>query len=181
MDKSYTKINCFMLHGASNARKTFCMNPSATYQGTNHSVQRLQIPKLRKQRDHWNTRTYDDKNGEKIEGFKKVIECLPTHLNVKNKPSQLMERMPVILTTNTVPHCSDEQMQLRKRIFAYTHRRCSAVLSQITRSPDPITTKRNAATLYTTGHTQTMSQSLQTVAQVKQTKNTFKTETQKKR
>ena len=75
---------------------------------------------------------------EELEELKKVFEGLPTQVNVKNRPPQMLERTPVILTTNTEPwkFFSAERAPLMNRMFIYTVRQPSEVLAKVQKGPD---------------------------------------------
>jgi len=72
-----------------------------------------------------------------LEELKKVFEGLPTQVNVKNKPPQVLERTPVILTTNSDPwkFFSNERQLLMNRMFMYTIYQPSEVLTTVQKGP----------------------------------------------
>ena len=141
LDHTYPKINCFMLQGVSNAGKTYWMSPlfhqshlkRQTIVSTDfkfmHCINKevIEIPEL--------TLTKMDE----MEELKKVFEGLPTQVNVKNKPSALLERIPVILTTNSVPwkFYSEEKAPLQNHMFGYALYQPSNVLENVVKSADP--------------------------------------------
>jgi len=87
----------------------------------------IEIPEL--------TRTKMDE----VEELKKVFEGLPMQVNVKNKPSALLEGTPVILTTNSVPwkFYSEEKAPLQNRMFGYALYQPSTVLENVGKAADP--------------------------------------------
>ena len=56
---------------------------------------------------------------DQVEGFKKISEDLPTMVNVKNKPAVLLQRTPMLVTTNTYPwkFFNDEEEAIKNRMF----------------------------------------------------------------
>lgn len=140
-DKSLPKLNCLMLQGASNAGKTYwtnmiCSIPDIvgqTIQSADfaymHCVDKelIQIPEL--------TLT----KPENVEEFKKIIEGLPTLVNIKNKEARTIVRTPVILTCNNLPwrQFSNEAGPIKYRMFHIDHLHSSTVLENVQHPADP--------------------------------------------
>ncbi|KAL4232216.1 hypothetical protein ACF0H5_009790 [Mactra antiquata] len=61
----------------------------------------------------------------KAELYKNVLGGEPTQVNIKNRPSQIMERKPVILTTNQHiwKYITNERQPLLNRCYVYGHLR----------------------------------------------------------
>lgn len=143
LEKSYSKINCFMLQGASNAGKTFWTTgllpfpfpdvTGQTVQSQDFAYQTclnkeiIQIPELSLTKP------------ETVEERKKIFEGLPTTVNVKNKEPRLLQRTPVILTCNKVPwtFCNEEAPMFRNRMFSFENLHPSKVLIN-KKAPNPI-------------------------------------------
>jgi len=141
LDSTFPKTNCFMLQGVSNAGKTYWMSPlfqQAHLKGQTMVSQDfkfmnclnkeiIEIPELTLSKM------------DEVEELKKVFEGLPTQVNVKNKPPQLLERTPVILTTNSVPwkYFSEEKAPLQNRMFGYALYQPSLVLKKVDKPADP--------------------------------------------
>lgn len=95
--KIFPKLNCFMLQGQSNAGKTYWTTPAMPFADTiGHTIQSqdfafmkcvgkdiIQIPELTLSKN------------EQVEELKKVLEGLPTTINIKNKEPRVLERTPV--------------------------------------------------------------------------------------
>lgn len=123
LNKEYPKVNSLMLQGASNAGKTYWTSallpfPDVVGQSIQSTdfiymkcidKQVIQIPEL--------TLT----KIEQVEEFKKVMEGLPTTVNIKNKEPRLLKRTPVLLTCNDVPWTffSGERETLLNRMFSF--------------------------------------------------------------
>lgn len=130
-----------MLQGASNAGKTFwtnmlCSIPNTvgqTIQSADfawmHCLDKelFQIPELALTKQ------------ESEEEFKKVIEGLPTLVNIKNKEARTIERTPVILTCNQLPwrQFTNEAAAIKNRMFYVDHLHASNVLENVQHSADP--------------------------------------------
>ncbi|KAL4240793.1 hypothetical protein ACF0H5_001581 [Mactra antiquata] len=61
----------------------------------------------------------------KAELYKNVLGGEPTQVNIKNRPSQIMERKPVVLTTNhhIWKYVTNERQSLQNRCYVYGHLR----------------------------------------------------------
>ena len=143
LDRTYPKKNCLMKQGASNAEKTFCTDPimsipdlvGQTIQSTDFAFQNcvgkqiISIPEL----------TFSKM--EQVEGAKKILEGLPTVINVKNKEPVRLPRTPVFLTCNQVPMRAfhQESKPLQNRMFSHKDLIKSTVLPAKTDglAPDP--------------------------------------------
>ena len=140
LDKTFPKLNCFTLHGRSNAGKTFWLSPLTqalpdivgqtiqsqdfAYQGCCDN-QVIEIPEL--------TLT----KPEQVEETKKVFEGIPTMVNIKNKEPKKLERTPV-LSCNTLPWSNflNEQKALRNHMFIFENLEESAVLEEVDKPAD---------------------------------------------
>ena len=106
LDKTFPKLNCFTMHGRSNAGKTFWLSPitqalpdivGQTIQSQDFAFQGcadkqlIEIPEL--------TLT----KPEQVEETKKIFEGIPTMINVENKEPKKLDRTPVLLSCNTLP------------------------------------------------------------------------------
>ena len=141
LDKTFPKLNCFTIHGKSNAGKTFSLSPLTqalldvvgqtiqsqdfAYQGC-CDKQIIEIPEL--------TLT----KPEQVEETKKIFEGIPTMINVKNKEPKKLERTPVLLSCNTLPWANflNEQKALLNRMFMYQNLQESDVLRNVEKSAD---------------------------------------------
>lgn len=58
---------------------------------------------------------------EQVEEFKKIMEGLPTTVNIKNKEPRILKRTPVVLTCDEVPwlYFSGERETLLNCMFAF--------------------------------------------------------------
>ena len=141
LDKTFPKLNCFTLHGRSNAGKTFWLSPltqalpdvvGQTIQSQDVAYQSctdkqvIEIPEL--------TLT----KPEQVEETKKIFEGIPTMVNIKNKEPKKLERTPVLLSCNTLPwnNFLNEQKALRNRMFIYENLQESAVLAEVDKAAD---------------------------------------------
>lgn len=145
LDKSFSKINCLMLQGESNAGKTYWTTGllpfpkvvGQTIQSQDFAYQKcigkevIQIPELSLTKP------------EQVEESKKIFEGLPTQINIKHKEPRLLPRIPVILTCNRVPwyFYQEETETFRNRIFKFDNLKQSPLL-QGKKSPNPIFFKK---------------------------------------
>lgn len=123
LSMAYPKRNCFALIGASDAGKTYWMSAVAcltaqrgdTITSGDFMWQEcidkalIYIPEL--------SLTKPDQ----VESFKKVCEGQTTNINVKNKRAAVLNRTPVILTSNTPPWSffTNEEAPIRNRMFLH--------------------------------------------------------------
>jgi hypothetical protein len=120
------KKNTFMFVGESDAGKTFWTDPliipdicgqvitSADFMWQECTGKDLiLVPELTLSK-------YDQ-----VEGFKKVAEGMPTLVNVKNKAAVLLQRTPMLVTTNSYPwkFFNDEEASIKNRMFFYEVRK----------------------------------------------------------
>lgn len=126
MSHAYPKRNCFALIGASDAGKTYWMSPIASLTDQRGDTitsgdfmwqecvdkALIYIPEL--------VLTKPDQ----VESFKKVCEGQQTNINVKNKRAAVLNRTPVILTSNTPPWSffTNEEVPIRNRMFVHNVR-----------------------------------------------------------
>ncbi|KAL4218845.1 hypothetical protein ACF0H5_021433 [Mactra antiquata] len=135
------KKNTFILHGMSNAGKTYwskCITPlenktGQTVQSQDFAWQRclnkeiITIPEL------------SISKPEQMEEFKKISEGLPTTINIKNKEPQILQRTPIILQCNTLPWSAftKESQACRNRILGYYNLTATNWLQDY-KTPNPI-------------------------------------------
>lgn len=126
LSHAYPKRNCFALIGASDAGKTFWMGAIASLTDQRGDTitsgdfmwqecvdkALIYIPEL--------VLTKPDQ----VESFKKVCEGQQTNINVKNKRAAVLNRTPVILTSNSPPWSffTNEEIPIRNRMFIHNVR-----------------------------------------------------------
>ena len=138
---NHNKVNGFYMQGQSNAGKTFFLKgvvPVDSKPGYHTTSKEfpfgyaVNAPLL-----IINELTIE--SPAKAELYKNVIGGEPTQINIKNRPSQLMNRKPVLITSNDViwRYVSDQKQTLMNRMKCYLHLRKSKVTQEYSKYGRP--------------------------------------------
>lgn len=140
--KKNPKRNTLLLHGASNAGKTFWCSALAPLQEvTGQTIQSADFA--------WSK--YIDKDvimipelsfskPEQVEESKKIFEGLATQVNIKNKEARMLRRTPILLQCNTLPWArqfAQEREAFLNRSFNHLDLQESECLMDLTLGPNP--------------------------------------------
>lgn len=143
LTKKNAKINTLLLHGESNAGKTYWSKALSPFEDlTGQTIQSadfawskcvdkevIMIPEL------------SFTKPEQVEEAKKIFEGLPTTINIKNKEGRMMKRTPILLQCNTLPWArqfSQERNAFLNRSFHHIDLKQSRVLAEITKEANPL-------------------------------------------
>lgn len=143
LTKKNANINTLLLHGESNAGKTYWCKALSPFEDlTGQTIQSadfawskcidkevIMIPEL------------SFTKPEQVEEAKKIFEGLPTTINIKNKEGRMMKRTPILLQCNTLPWArqfSQERNAFLNRTFHHIDLKQSKVLEEITKEANPL-------------------------------------------
>lgn len=138
---NHKKINAFYMQGQSNAGKTFFLkgvvpvDSKPGYHTTSKEFpfgDAVNAPLI-----IINELTIE--SPAKAELYKNIIGGEPTQVNIKNRPSQLMNRKPVLITSNDViwGYVKDQKQTLLNRMKYYLHLRKSDVTKKYSKHGKP--------------------------------------------
>ncbi|XP_052817762.1 uncharacterized protein LOC128243832 [Mya arenaria] len=135
LNKTLNKVNTLMLHGRSNAGKTYwanCLTPfpnkvGQTIPSADFAYQDcigkevIIIPEINLVK------------AEQVEEFKTITEGMKKKVNIKHRDPRFLDRTPIILSCNTKPWAtySQEEAGLRNRMISYEDLKESQVLKDV--------------------------------------------------
>lgn len=133
LDKSFPKINCFMMQRQTNAGKTYWTQPlmpdlvGQTVQSQDFGWQKclhkevIQIPELFLSKP------------EQVEETKTIFEGLETTVNVKDMEPKVLARTPIILPCNSSrwSFFNEEQTVFLNRMFAFQNLHSTDMLDNL--------------------------------------------------